>query len=78
MKKFRAGRRWLKSKFHRSCSEAPAQERKIVIGPPTNFRRENITLGTDVDGNTILVERAREDAQAMHRAAQVKRVNRSA
>ncbi|EXJ84739.1 hypothetical protein A1O3_05410 [Capronia epimyces CBS 606.96] len=77
MKKFRSGRRWLKEKLHRTCSEVP-QERKIVIGPPTNFRREDITLGTDVDGNAILIERAREDAQAMHRAAQMQRLSRPA
>ncbi|EHY54016.1 hypothetical protein HRR83_004661 [Exophiala dermatitidis] len=70
MKKFRTGRKWLKAKLRRGCSESQKQDRKIVIGPPTNFRRENITLGKDVDGNAILIERAREDAQAMHRASQ--------
>ena len=38
-------------------------------GPPTDFRREAITLGTDVDGNAMLVEQAREDAQKMHNAS---------
>jgi hypothetical protein len=35
-------------------------------GHPTNFRREAITLGTDGNGNAMIIEQAREDAHDMH------------
>ncbi|EXJ75337.1 uncharacterized protein A1O5_02033, partial [Cladophialophora psammophila CBS 110553] len=68
MDKFRSGRKWLKGKLRGRLQRTP-KERKIIIGHPTDFRRENITLGTDVDGNTTLVEKAREDAQATYIAS---------
>lgn len=36
-------------------------------GHPTNFRREPITLGADINGNAMIIEQAREDAQDMYR-----------
>jgi hypothetical protein len=35
-------------------------------GHPTNFRREAITLGTDSNGNAMIIEQAREDAHDMY------------
>ncbi|KEF55487.1 uncharacterized protein A1O9_08237 [Exophiala aquamarina CBS 119918] len=65
MDRVRAGSRWLKRKIQPYYT-VPHKERKLEIGPPTDFRRENITLGIDVDGNTVVIEQAREDAQRMH------------
>lgn len=117
MKKFRSGRKWLMSKFRRSCSEEP-QERKLVIvcycllshdfdekdrltsscrdHQPTFAARTLLWVlmsmgkrdyilasdeSTETDSlsrrNAVLIERAREDAQAMHRAAQLQRLNGS-
>ncbi|KIW81944.1 hypothetical protein Z517_04970 [Fonsecaea pedrosoi CBS 271.37] len=71
MDKLRLARKWLKGKLRGRLEKAP-KESKLVIGHPTDFRRENITLGTDVDGNAVLVEQAREDAQAMHVASKTR------
>ncbi|KIW63782.1 hypothetical protein PV04_08754 [Phialophora macrospora] len=61
---------WLKSKLkRRSVQASPEAERKLVIGNPTNFRREELTLGVDCQGKHVLVEKAQEDAQSMHAAA---------
>ncbi|OCT44506.1 hypothetical protein CLCR_06432 [Cladophialophora carrionii] len=61
---------WLKGKLkRRSAKAAPKEEKKLVIGNPTNFRREEVTLGVDCQGKPALVEKAREDAQSMHNAA---------
>lgn len=38
-------------------------------GAPTDFRRADVTLGTDCEGRPVLVEQAREDAQAMFNAS---------
>lgn len=38
-------------------------------GLPTNFRRAEITLGTNCEGKPILVEQAREDAQSLFHAS---------
>ncbi|OAP64855.1 hypothetical protein AYL99_00827 [Fonsecaea erecta] len=77
MNQFRSGHKWLKGKLRGRFQRAP-KEKKLVIGHPTDFRRENITLGTDVEGNTVLVEKAREDAQAMHLASKTQSLENTA
>ena len=42
-----------------------------VQGYPFNFRREPITMGSDILGNAIIIERAREDAKEMHEQQQM-------
>lgn len=41
-----------------------------IQGSPTNFRRAEMTLGTDCTGQPMLVEQAREDAQSLYHANQ--------
>ncbi|KAK5078133.1 hypothetical protein LTR64_003462 [Lithohypha guttulata] len=75
LSKLRQGQQWLKTKLkwqQRSASlgQAPAsEERGVNIGAPTDFRRADVTLGTDCEGRPVLVEQAREDAQAIFNAS---------
>lgn len=84
MHRVRRGQKWLKQKLlreqepnERKLSIVRAQSGRKNMnadianrqGPPTNFRREEVTFGIDVDGKTVLIETAREDAQAIHSAS---------
>ncbi|KIY01732.1 uncharacterized protein Z520_01870 [Fonsecaea multimorphosa CBS 102226] len=82
MNKFRSGRKWLKGKLRGRLQKAP-EERKLIItltgtsirdGPfPTQHLLMYVPLR-----NAILVEKAREDAQAMHIASKTQPLENTA
>lgn len=49
MDRIRAGRSWLRRRFGKP-NLAEQRGRALVIGSPTNFRREEIVLGKDDNG----------------------------
>lgn len=55
---------------HYQCLFWSASRHKLTHtqGSPTDFRRAEMTLGTDCEGQPMLVEQAREDAQSSYHA----------
>lgn len=47
----------------------PSRALTNIQGLPTNFRRAEMTLGTNCEGKPVLVEQAREDAQSLFHAS---------
>ncbi|KAF7506840.1 hypothetical protein GJ744_011186 [Endocarpon pusillum] len=73
------GSRWLKRRFNGARgSQTSTDTHNLCIGPPTNFRREELTLGLDAAGNQLLVLQAREDAHNMHKGSKMEKVKRHA
>lgn len=70
MLKVKQSSQWLRTKFKRGKETEHSSPRCISIGSPTNFRRADVTLGTDCEGRPVLVEQAREDTKSLFHASQ--------
>ncbi|KAK5456064.1 hypothetical protein LTS15_005383 [Exophiala xenobiotica] len=58
VEKFRAAREWFKAKLTKEtpATPEPVNQRGVHISPPSNFRRQEIHVEIDHEGNAVMVE----------------------